>query len=88
VGFSSELEEREVDCSGRIVLGCRCGERLTLLGLEEDWRLEERIDFECKCGERLTLSNRLDEEALTIMRLLRGGMATPSGGNGRGAHGL
>lgn len=85
MGFSSEPEEREVDCSGRIVLECRCGERLTLLGLEEDWRSEERTNFECKCGDRLTLSNRLDEEALPmIMQLLRGGMGTSGGRPGQG----
>jgi hypothetical protein len=82
VGFCSELEEREVDCSGRIVLECRCGERLTLLGLEKDWHSEERTNFECRCGERLTLVDRLDEEALTIMRLLRGDMETPGGWHG------
>lgn len=65
----SEDSERFVLCSERIVLECDCGERLVLLGLEEDWRSERPI-FECECGEKLTLANRTDEEALAIKRLL------------------
>ncbi len=58
--------ERSVLCSERIVLECRCGERLLLLGLEGDWYLEGHITFECECGERLTLADRLDEAALAV----------------------
>ena len=53
-----------------------------LLGLEKDWHSEERTDFECRCGERLTLVDRLDDEALTSVRLLRGDMETPGGWHG------
>ena len=49
-------------CSERIVLECECGERLILLGLEDDWYSELRTTFECECGEYLTLADRLDEE--------------------------
>jgi hypothetical protein len=44
------------------VLGCRCGERLILLGLEEDWYPEARTTFEChQCGGPLSLADMLDE---------------------------
>ncbi len=46
--------------SKRIVLECECGERLGLLGLEEDWR-SERTVLRCECGKRLTVANRIDE---------------------------
>ena len=59
--------ERFVLCSERILLECDCGERLVLLGLEEDWYSELRTLFECECGERLTLADRLDEEGLTLV---------------------
>ncbi len=54
--------DRFVFCSERIVLECECGERLILLGLEDDWYSELRTTFECECGEHLTLADRLDEE--------------------------
>ncbi len=57
--------------SERIVLGCGCGERLILLGLEEDWRSKKTV-FECECGAQLTLVDRIDEEAADIRRLLYG----------------
>lgn len=66
----SEQKERFVLCSERIVLECRCGERLILLGLEDDWR-SERTVFNCDCGERITLADRLDEEMLVATELLR-----------------
>jgi hypothetical protein len=66
----SEDSDRFVVFSDRIVLECRCGETLILLGLEEDWR-SERADFECQCGTNLTLANRSNEEAMAIKRLLR-----------------
>jgi hypothetical protein len=59
--------ERFVLCSERIVLECECGERLVLLGLEEDWYSELRTLFECDCGGKLTLADRLDEEGLTLV---------------------
>lgn len=71
---SAELQERTLECSGQIVLGCGCGEKLILLGLEEDWR-SERTDFECICGKGLTLDAAEpgpDEEVLEIVKLLRG----------------
>jgi hypothetical protein len=40
-----------------IVLKCRCGQKLLLLGREADWRKEGRIVFECSgCGKRLSLT--------------------------------
>jgi hypothetical protein len=53
--------ESSLLCSERIVLECRCGERLVLLGLEEDWYSEGRTTFECECGGRITLADRLEE---------------------------
>ena len=48
--------EHFVTCSKAIVLECRCGEELILLGREEDWRSEERSVFECSgCGGKLLL---------------------------------
>jgi hypothetical protein len=67
-----EGEERTLESSGRIVFECSCGERLILLGLEEDWHSEQRTEFECSCGRGLTLSDRLNEEVLEFRRLLRG----------------
>ncbi len=57
--------ERFVDYSERIVLGCGCGERVVLLGFEEDWR-SRRAVFKCECGQKLTLDDRVDEGALAI----------------------
>ena len=55
--------ERFVLCTDRVELGCRCKERLVLLGREEDWYWEGRAAFECAgCGRILTLADRLDEE--------------------------
>jgi hypothetical protein len=71
-GAGTSEPERFVPCSERIVLGCECGERLVLLGLEEDWRSEHYALFECECGERLTFADRIDEEALAAVELLRG----------------
>ncbi len=52
-----------VSCSDQIVLQCRCGEVLILLGLEEDWH-SERTVFKCRCGQGLTLADRPTEEPL------------------------
>ena len=55
--------ERFVLCTDRVELGCRCAERLVLLGREEDWYWEGRSTFECAgCARTLTLADRLDEE--------------------------
>jgi hypothetical protein len=63
------VPERFVSSSGRITLECECGERLALLGREDDWYLEGPLLFDCECGERLTLAdNRLGEEATAAMR--------------------
>ena len=59
--------DRFILCSERIVLECECGERLILLGLEDDWYSELRTTFECECGEELTLVDRLDEGGLTLV---------------------
>ena len=59
--YSGPSLEGCVHFSERIVLGCWCGERLILLGLDEDW-WSEKIVFECECGAQLTLVDRLEEE--------------------------
>ena len=59
----SSESDRFVLCSERIILECRCGERLVLLGFEDDWRSEGRTTFECECGRELTLADRLDEKS-------------------------
>ena len=65
--------EASVEVSGQIVLECSgCGERLTLLGLEEDWPKEHRDAFGCSaCGNTVTLAHRIDGTAYTIKSLLR-----------------
>ena len=59
--------ERFVLCSERIVLECRCGEVVILLGQEEDWYSEGRTVFECECGNRLTLADSSGENELTFI---------------------
>jgi hypothetical protein len=45
-----------------MALGCRCGERLILLGREQDWYSEGRTTFEChRCRGPLSLADMLDE---------------------------
>ena len=61
----------EIETSQRIVLECGCGERLVLLGREDDWYAEGRSTFECECGERLTLADRVVEETAGLNALLR-----------------
>ena len=72
-GTSEKLSERTIEPSGQIVLECsECGEHLTLLGLEEDWRKEHRDAFGCSgCGNTVTLAHRVDGTAHTIKALLR-----------------
>jgi hypothetical protein len=55
---------RFVPCSGYVVLECRCGERLVLIGHEEDWHSEGRNAFDCECGKKLTFdTNRIEVTA-------------------------
>jgi len=55
---SEVLPEHFVTCSKSIVLECRCGEKLLLLGRKSDWRKEGRTVFECsECGEKLSLND-------------------------------
>lgn len=75
--YSGPSPESFVLFSKRIVLGCGCGERLILLGFEEDWR-SEKTTFECGCGAQLTLADRVEEEAPGIGELLRGSIKPPS----------
>jgi hypothetical protein len=73
-----------VEFSGRMVLGCGCGERLFLLGLKEDWLSEQRTNFECQCGHILTLADRLDEDVVQEFRqIMRGAFKTPAAQDGR-----
>jgi hypothetical protein len=47
-----------------IVLTCDdCGEKLVLVGSEEDWRSRHAI-FMCECGHKLKLDGYADEEVL------------------------
>src|SRR3954471_11379873 len=62
--------ESFVICSEGIILRCRCGEKLVLLGLEEDWH-SEKTSFKCECGAELTLADRTEGGTLPIGRLLR-----------------
>jgi hypothetical protein len=62
----------EIEPSERIVLGCRCGERLVLLGREDDWYTEGRSTFACECGRELSLANRVEGPAITdLIRVLK-----------------
>ncbi len=48
----------EIDCSRSIVIDCRCGEKLILLGHRSDWHGQGRTDFECSgCGAKLSLKD-------------------------------
>jgi hypothetical protein len=54
--------EQYILCPDRTVLRCSCGEKLILLGREEDWYSEGRTTFEChQCGATISLANLLDE---------------------------
>jgi hypothetical protein len=64
---SHSESERIVLCSERIVLECKCGERLILLGREDDWYSEGRAVFECHCGDKLTLAHRFYEEETNLV---------------------
>jgi len=64
---------QSIEASGLIVLECSgCGERLLLLGREEDWPKEHRDAFACcGCGDTITLAHRLDGTAYAIKSLLQ-----------------
>jgi hypothetical protein len=50
--------ESFVDCSTSIVIDCRCGEKLLLLGRESDWGSEGRTALECGgCENKLSLKD-------------------------------
>ena len=50
--------EHFITCSKSIVLECRCGEKLILLGREADWRKEGHTIFTCGgCGTELSLAD-------------------------------
>ena len=56
------MKVAEVETSGRIVLGCGCGERIVLFGREEDWHDEGRLTFRCAgCGGEVGLAERARE---------------------------
>ena len=63
------MQEHIIDCSGYIVLRCRCGERLLLLGREDDWLSAQRPSLICECGETLTLANRFVEGGMELKGL-------------------
>lgn len=67
----------EIVPTERIVLACTCGERLVLLGREDDWYAEGRNAFACECGKELTLADRLGEGP-GIAELIRG-LGIPDG---------
>jgi predicted SprT family Zn-dependent metalloprotease len=55
---SEVVPERFIACSKSIVLECRCGEKLVLLGREADWRKEGHTVFACGgCGKKLSLAD-------------------------------
>lgn len=56
------MKEHFIDCSETVILDCSCGDKLILLGREDDWRSRNAI-FQCHCGEKLTLDDRISEEA-------------------------
>ncbi len=63
----------ELELSDRIVLRCgACGERVVLLGREDDWYLEGRSSFACECGAKLTLGDRVGEMEFSVAKLMWG----------------
>jgi hypothetical protein len=73
----STESDTTVECSGRLILACECGDQLILLGLKEDWLLEQRTDFECQCGQNLTLDNGLIEAVIEFRRAMQGAFKVP-----------
>ena len=74
---SIEQQDNTVECSGRMTLECGCGERLILLGLQEDWLSEQRTSFDCRCGQSLTLADRLDEDVVQEFKQIMQGAFKP-----------
>jgi hypothetical protein len=69
---------RFLEPSGHVVLECLCGEKLVLLGQEQDCQEEGCTVFRCECGRELTLAeDRADERALAIGELLRRSIKAP-----------
>ncbi len=68
-----KVSERTIDTSGKIVLECSgCGERVILLGHEDDWSREHRHAFECSgCLKSVTLADHVDGTAYTMKSLMR-----------------
>lgn len=64
------FSDRFVEFSERIVLECDCGEKVILLGIEDDW-VSRQDDLACECGRSVTLSDRADDEVASVRRLLR-----------------
>lgn len=63
----------ELELSDRIVLRCgACGERVVLLGREDDWYSEGRSSFACGCGAKLTLADRVGEIEFSVANLMWG----------------
>ena len=77
---------QSIEASGLIVLECSgCGERLLLLGREEDWPKEHRDAFACcGCGNTITLAHRLDGTAYAIKSLLQSSIRPLSQGPSSG----
>lgn len=63
--MQSSPEQAVLECEG-------CGEKLILLGFEEDWR-PRRAVFRCACGRKLPVDDRAEEEA----RACRQGLLAP-----------
>ncbi len=51
------MRMRTIECSARIILFCRCGEVVVLLGRPVDWYDEDHFEFFCACGEKLSLND-------------------------------
>ena len=68
---SEVLPEHFVTCSESIMLECRCGQKLLLLGGKADWGKEGRTVFECsECGEKLSLKDDPSKVFRSIVRRL------------------
>ena len=59
----------QLELSGRIILGCKaCGERVVLLGREDDWYSEGLSSFACECGTKLTLADGVREMGFSVTK--------------------
>jgi hypothetical protein len=68
---SEVLPEHFVTCSQSIMLECRCGQKLLLLGEKAAWCKEGRTVFECsECRERLSLKDDPSRISRSIVRRL------------------